>query len=58
MAQVPPVWISMNSVPGSSTSARVSVEKVHEVDVADVVSVIDRVRAGSYAGRAVVRVGG
>ena len=30
----------------------------HEVDLADVVSVIDRVRAGSYAGRAVVLVGG
>jgi putative YhdH/YhfP family quinone oxidoreductase len=30
----------------------------HEVDLADVVSVIDEVRAGRYSGRAVVRVGG
>jgi putative YhdH/YhfP family quinone oxidoreductase len=30
----------------------------HEVELADVVSVIDQVRAGSYSGRAVVRVGG
>lgn len=29
----------------------------HEVDLADVVSVIDEVRAGRYSGRAVVRVG-
>ena len=30
----------------------------HEVELADVVSVIDEVRAGRYSGRAVVRVGG
>ena len=30
----------------------------HEVELADVVSVIDQVRAGRYSGRAVVRVGG
>ena len=30
----------------------------HEVDLADVVSVIDEVRAGRYSGRAVVRIGG
>jgi hypothetical protein len=30
----------------------------HEVELADVVSVIDQVRAGSYSGRAVVRIGG
>ena len=30
----------------------------HEVELADVVSVIDQVRAGTYSGRAVVRVGG
>jgi len=30
----------------------------HEVDLADVVAVIDEVRAGRYSGRAVVRVGG
>ncbi|MFZ4374601.1 MAG: oxidoreductase [Mycobacterium sp.] len=30
----------------------------HEVDLADVVGVIDEVRAGRYSGRAVVRVGG
>ncbi|MEJ6537809.1 MAG: oxidoreductase, partial [Mycobacterium sp.] len=30
----------------------------HEVGLADVVSVIDQVRAGRYSGRAVVRVGG
>jgi len=34
------------------------VEITHEVDLADVVSVIDEVRAGRYSGRAVVRVGG
>ena len=30
----------------------------HEVDLADVVGVIDEVRAGRYSGRAVVRIGG
>lgn len=30
----------------------------HEVELADVVSVIDEVRAGRYSGRAVVRIGG
>jgi hypothetical protein len=30
----------------------------HDVDVRDVVSVIDEVRAGRYTGRAVVRVAG
>ena len=33
-------------------------EITHEVELADVVSVIDEVRAGRYSGRAVVRVGG
>jgi hypothetical protein len=33
-------------------------EVAHDVDVKDVVSVIDEVRAGRYTGRAVVRVAG
>lgn len=31
---------------------------VHEVDLADVLAVVDQVRAGAFTGRAVVRVGG
>ncbi|OKH70630.1 oxidoreductase [Mycolicibacterium mageritense] len=43
---------------GGSLKPRHLADITHEVDVKDVVSVLDEVRAGRYAGRAVVKVAG
>ncbi len=48
------LWVRL----GDSLRARHLDEITSEVDVKDVVGVLDRVRAGAFTGRAVVRVAG
>lgn len=43
---------------GSSLKPQHLSDVSHDIDVGDVVSVLDEVRAGQYSGRAVVRVAG